>query len=125
MSRGVSSFASAFFWPIIQVRYAGTPRRPWARFKRASTHPRRSPARLSSSTEFDGDEVVISSGGVVDIDALQMAWSQRVLSILLDTGDSHVLQGAWFQHVLNLARCECSKIGWDEMRKRQTHVHTH
>ena len=70
-------------------------------------------------------DVVISSGGVVDIDALQMAWSQRVLSILLDTGDSHVLQGAWFQHVLNLARCECSKIGWDEMRKRQTHVHTH
>ena len=88
MSRGVSSFASAFFWPIIQVRYAGTPRRPWARLKRAGTHPRRSPARLSSSTEFDGDEVVISSGDVVDIDALQMAWSQRVLSTLLDTNAS-------------------------------------
>ena len=72
------------------MRYAGTPRRLWARFKRAGTHPRRSPARLSSSTEFDGDQVVISSGGVVDSDALQMAWSQRVLSILLDTNASRL-----------------------------------
>ena len=32
--------------------------------------------------------MVIISGGVVDIDALQMAWSQRVLSTLLDTNAS-------------------------------------
>ena len=32
--------------------------------------------------------VIISGGVVVDIDALQMAWSQRVLSILLDTNAS-------------------------------------
>ena len=33
---------------------------------------------------------VISGGGVVDIDALQMAWSQRLLSILLDTNASRL-----------------------------------
>ena len=34
--------------------------------------------------------MVIISGGVVDIDALQMAWSQRLLSILLDTNASRL-----------------------------------
>ena len=45
---------------------------------------------LSSSTELGGDQVVISSGGVVDSDALQVAWSQRLLSILLDTNASRL-----------------------------------
>ena len=43
---------------------------------------------LGSSTELGGDKVVIISVVVVDIDALQAAWSQRVLLILLDTNAS-------------------------------------
>ena len=42
--------------------------------------------RRTSSTELGGDEVVIIS--VVDSDALQVAWSQHVLSTLLSANAS-------------------------------------